>query len=146
VIERPELSQINTFDTPENRKKNDSVLIKTLSEIFLQRTAKEWISDMNAVGIPCALAVENYETGFFSDLQAVENGMISEQDTDSMGQVKFSANLIDFANSERPAPTVTPLLGEHNREILEHLGYSSLEVEEFYKNQIINTDAGSKTD
>ena len=101
---------------------------------------------MGAAGIPCALAVENYETGFFTDPQAVENGMVSEQDTDSMGQVKFSTNLIDFANSERPTPTVTPLLGEHNSEILAQLGYSDSEVEEFYKKQIINTDTGSEVE
>lgn len=146
VIERPELGQQSKFATPENRKKNDSKLTKTLSNIFLERPAKEWIVDMSAAGIPCALAVENYETGFFTDPQAVENGMVSEQDTDSMGQVKFSTNLIDFANSERSTPTVTPLLGEHNSEILAQLGYSDSEVEKFYKKQIINTDTGSEAE
>lgn len=140
LINRPDLSQQSEFATPDNRDKNDSVLIELLSEIFLERTAKQWISDMNEVGIPSALAVENYETGFFTDPQAVKNGMVSEQDTDSMGQVKFSANLIDFSNSERPIPTVTPMLGEHNSEVLTRLGYSGLEIEEFYKKKIINTD------
>ena len=55
--------------------------------------------------------------------------------------MKFSGNLIRFANTTVPRRSHTPLLGENSREVLAEAGYSDSEIAELYENGVLKTES-----
>ncbi len=140
VMGRADLCEDPRFSTPGGRREHDSDLSDELGRVFLGRAADEWARALLAASVPAAPAVENYESGFFSDAQAIENRMIAEHEDSPLGAVKFSARLVDFSDTGDVVSRVTPLLGEHNREVLAALGYTEAEIEGLYAMGVINTE------
>ena len=146
TVDRPDLQVDTRFSSSEARREHDSALARELKDAFLQHAADEWVRILLEASVPAASAVESYDSGFFSDPQAVANRMISEFSDSAMGAVKFSTRLVDFSDTRDIESSVTPLLGQHNREVLTSLGYSDTEVEGLYERAIVNTEEGSSTD
>ena len=142
VLGRADLRDDARFSTSTARRDNDVALAKEIEQSFSERGVEEWVTVLKQVSVPCAVAVERYDEGFFSDPQAIANRMISAHDDSPLGAVKFSTRLVDFSDTEDAASWVTPLLGTHNREVLAQLGYSEDQVEELYRKNIVNTDEG----
>ena len=87
-----------------------------------------WIELLLAQSIPCSV-VENVESIANSAI-AEEYNAFSEVTTEDGGSMKFVRNPIaDPELQETAAPTV----GQHNREILQELGYSEAEITGFEK-------------
>ena len=141
VLRRPDLPADPRFSTPQARTEHDSALAEELGAAFTRRSAGEWVDTLLDASVPAAPAVDNYETGFFSDPQAIANRMVSEHEDSPLGPVRFSSHLVDFSDTRDVLSRVTPQLGEHNREVLSGLGYSEAQIESLYARGIINTDA-----
>ena len=58
--------------------------------------------------------------------------------------MKFSKGLISFPGTQDVVYTATPVVGEHNREVLAELGYSETQIEELYQNGIVKTEEASQ--
>ena len=120
---------------------DDARLALELVELFANRPTAAWIAELDASGVPCAPVAEDYEADFFSDPQALENGMVQEHRHPVDGDLKFSGNLIRFANTTVPRRSHTPLLGENSREVLAEAGYSDSEIAELYENGVLKTES-----
>ena len=72
-----------------------------------------------------------------SDSQALENNYIFEFENRNKTKVKMAMSPIKFNNIEINTQTDAPLIGEHNTEILEEIGYKKEEIIKFYEENII---------
>ena len=144
VLCRPEFGRDPRFSSADARRKNDSALAQELAQVFREHAAEEWIPLLLDAGVPSAPVIDGYETGFFSDPQAAANEMFTVLEHATLGEVKFSKGLIGFPGTQDVAYTATPVVGEHNREVLAELGYSETQIEELYQNGIVKTEEASQ--
>ncbi|MGH2595424.1 MAG: CaiB/BaiF CoA transferase family protein [Actinomycetota bacterium] len=110
VIERPDWASDMRFATNEARVANRDALIPLLQERFAERTAAEWLSTLEAAGIPCS-PIRTMADVFSSP----EGSALVEAVPDAVrGMLRLVANPIRFDGVAPPTRTPPPLLGEHD--------------------------------
>ena len=82
--------------------------------------------------------------GYFEDEQVIASGMVVEHQHEVYGKMHFCANSIVFGDTQAIRSRPTPLLGEHNREKLEALGYSRSEIDDLYAEGVLTTEEPAK--
>ena len=73
----------------------------------------------------------------FSDPQMLFREMYQEIDHPTLGKIKQTGLPIKFSRTPGGLDRPPPLLGEHNQEVLQDLGYSSAEIEELKAQEVI---------
>jgi crotonobetainyl-CoA:carnitine CoA-transferase CaiB-like acyl-CoA transferase len=99
------------------------VLIPALCAIFDQAPAAEWLRRLIAEDIP-ASAIQTIGEAV-NDPQALARGLIVEIKHPTLDVVRNIANPVRLSSTPVVYRLPPPLLGEHNLQILEDLGYSS---------------------
>lgn len=120
-IERDERFQTNAL-----RIKNREILVPLLQNLFQQSPAQTWLGKLVKAEIPSAPI--NTVSEAVNDEQTRARSLIVQIEHPAMGTAKSIANPIRFSNTPVSYRLPPPLLGEHTREILESLGYTSEEV------------------
>lgn len=136
VINRTELMDDPRFATNQDRVVNRIELVETLSEVFANRDADEWLVNLQEAGLPCGPI--NTIRDVFNHPQAQSRGLDLEIDHPTAGQVRFPG--FPYKMSGTPADVLRPppLLGEHTEDVLkEFLGYSAEDVASFQKHGVI---------
>ena len=117
-IGRPELANDPEYATPEKRLPRLSGIFETIEQWTLTRPKWEAFRELNEVGVPCGPVIDTGELLEDRDLAAA--GMIVEVEHPERG--KFKTVGCPFRLSDSPVEIVrSPLLGEHNAEIVEEL-------------------------
>jgi crotonobetainyl-CoA:carnitine CoA-transferase CaiB-like acyl-CoA transferase len=110
VIERPDWASDERFATNEARVANRDALIPLLQERFGERTAGEWLTSLEAAGVPCS-PIRTMADVFSSP----EGSALVEEVPDAVrGMLRLVANPIRFDGVAPPTRTPPPLLGEHD--------------------------------
>ena len=119
----PELKQEH-FSSDTKRRANGDVLSRVLQEIFLKRTADEWIRLLEENDVPVDLCVTPSE--------AAQHPQLVERQAAERGHAKFPL----WANGRRAGSIRrgTPGLGEHSREVLVELGFEDSEISVLKRN------------
>ncbi len=100
-------------------------LLRQAEEIFLQRTAAEWLALLDERGIPAGPV--RFIEEVYDDPQVQANGLVSELEHRDLGSLRMMGPLARF--SETPLePTAPPALGQHTDEVLTELGFSVEEI------------------
>ena len=73
----------------------------------------------------------------FSDPQLLSRDMYLEMAHPTLGKIKQTGLPIKFSRTPGGLDRHPPLLGEHNQELLESLGYSPGEIEELKTQEVI---------
>ncbi len=123
-----ELADDPRFATNPARVEHRETLVSILQEIFLTKSADEWLALLVEAEIPCAPI--NTIDRVFADPQVQARQMVQEVPHPTAGKVRLAG--IPFKLSGTPAEIKRhpPLLGEHTEEILSTLlGYSREEIE-----------------
>jgi len=127
VAGREEIIDDPRFSTNQDRVINRAALAEVLNETFATRDAKEWLVQLQEVGIPCG--VINSIQDVFNHPQAEERQLKIEIEHPTAGVLGFPGFPYKFSQTPAQAHRPPPLLGEHTDEVLVGLlGYSAEEV------------------
>lgn len=121
VLGHPEWLADERFSTPESRIEHHQVLTEMMREVIAARTAKEWMSEFEAEGLPVAMVAEFGDLP--SDPQVLINNMAMDPAED-IGMDKMIRDPINVDGLGRVGARNPPEHGEHADEILREIGLS----------------------
>ena len=127
AFQRPEWLEDERFSTPSARIKNAPVRIDMLQEILRHRTSAEWLRLLDEHGVPCAPILRREQVYLHEQVKA--NDLMREFDHPEVGRVRQPRPAARFDQTPEGIAGPAPRLGEHNREILESLGYEPSRIE-----------------
>jgi len=132
VVDRQEIIDDPLFASNQDRVENRESLAEVLNGAFAAREAREWIEELQQVGIPSG--VINTIADVFNHPQAQERELKIELEHPTAGVLSFPGYPYKFSETPAQARRPPPLLGEHTDEVLsELLEYSPEEVQELHE-------------
>ena len=134
-VRREELQNDPEYAVNSDRVRNRAKLVPMLQEYFLTRPVADWVEDLQEANVPCGPI--NDLADVFADPQVLARNMYVEIPHPTLGSIKQTGLPIKFSLTPGGIDRHPPLLGEHNQEILEDLGYSVAQVDEMKENAII---------
>jgi crotonobetainyl-CoA:carnitine CoA-transferase CaiB-like acyl-CoA transferase len=134
-IHREDLKDHPDYATNGDRVRNRSSIVPRLQEHFLTRPSTEWVEDLQAVSVPAGPI--NDLADVFSDPQVRHRDMFLEIPHPTLGSIKQTGLPLKFSQTPGGLDRHPPLLGEHNQEILEGLGYSEADIEQLAEQSVI---------
>jgi crotonobetainyl-CoA:carnitine CoA-transferase CaiB-like acyl-CoA transferase len=128
------------FRTEEIRRRNDALLASELARAVKRFGLTELSDRLKRAGIPHSPVVYGYVPSFPSNPHALANDMVVEYGSPPAGPMTYLGNSVLLGDTAPVRGRATPFLGQHNREILDELGYSSAEVEELHRKEVVRTE------
>ena len=119
LVDEPNLANDPRFSTNANRVKHREELIAILGPIFMQRNASEWLSSLEAAGIPCGPI--NTLDKVFAEPQLEARKMLISMEHAAVGDLKVVGSPLKFSDTPVQYKLPPPMLGEHTEEILKEL-------------------------
>jgi CoA:oxalate CoA-transferase len=104
------------FDSGGKRLENRFALWPLLEQAFLAKAAADWISPLQALGVPVALIKTVPEA--LQDARESGRGMVLPLASARGDQIEVVGNPIRFAGESEPPSTYPPLLGEDAHAVL----------------------------
>ena len=128
------------YDSADARKAQDEEVAKRIEHVLATDTAESWFAKLDAAGVPCEVSSRTASRGLWSDPEARENAWIAlspHRMVEEIGQVGLA-----FEFSDTPTKIQGPpfLVGEHTREILAGIGYSTEEVEALFEAGVVGDE------
>jgi formyl-CoA transferase len=119
VIGNLELAGDGRFLTNADRVRNRQDLIAILKPIFLSRNSSEWLSALEAAGIPCGPI--NALDKVFAMPQVQTREMLIEMDHITIGKLPLVGSPLKLTHTPVDYRRPPPGLGEHTEEVLKEL-------------------------
>jgi crotonobetainyl-CoA:carnitine CoA-transferase CaiB-like acyl-CoA transferase len=116
AIDRPQWARDARFRTNPQRVKHRDELIESLRGITLTRTTAQWVSMLEARGVPCGPI--NRMDQVFADPQVQARAMRLEINHPVAGKVPLVANPIRMSETPVQYRHAPPALGEHTEAVL----------------------------
>ena len=95
--------------------------------VFRQRSAAEWLQDLDAAGVPAGPV--RFPEELVDDPQVLANGFQADLDHSLVGRMKMTGPLVQMSETPLEATASSPALGEHTDDLLRDLGYSADDVQ-----------------
>lgn len=136
VAGRPEWADDPRFATNTLRVANRSVLVPLLRQATVFKTTAEWVTQLEAVGVPCGPI--NDLAQVFADPQVQARGLAMQLPHALAGLVPQVASPIRLSETPVEYRNAPPLLGEHTRQVLEQvLGLKAATVEALRRSGVV---------
>jgi crotonobetainyl-CoA:carnitine CoA-transferase CaiB-like acyl-CoA transferase len=133
---RPELADDERFATNPERVRNRDMLVAILAEMVRTLGKQQWISALEAAGVPCGPINDLAEV--FENEQVVARGMRVDLPHPSGGTVKLVRNPINMSGTPPRALAHPPTLGEHTDSVLRKvLGYDDERIAQLRGQSVI---------
>lgn len=116
---RGEWAQDSRFSTNKARVANRAVLVPLIRQVTVFKTTAEWVSQLEAVGVPCGPI--NDLAQVFQDPQVQARGLAIELPHVLAGRVPQVASPIRLSQTPVEYRNAPPLLGEHTDEVLQRV-------------------------
>ncbi|MBX2825383.1 MAG: CoA transferase [Gammaproteobacteria bacterium] len=129
AIEAPQLGEDQRFCDNAARMENRQALAEVLEHYFTQRDTDEWVTILNAAGIPAGPVLSIAEMHQDPHVQARE--MTPTTNHPVAGEVKTIGSPVKFHGTPGGVRRAAPLLGQHTREVLQEVGYSVQDIDRF---------------
>ena len=133
-----ELSALITdskYESPDARSNNRDKLNKLIEDQTVMKTSKYWVEHLNANSVPCGEI--NSIDQVFENPQIKHLEMVEELKPINQDKVSLLGQPVIMSRSSSEIKLRSPESGEHNKQILEEIGYSKDEITDFYKSNII---------
>ena len=119
------------FDPDYNPRSQEAVafgenLIRQAEEVFLGRTAAEWLDVLDNSGIPAGPV--RFIEEVFDDPQVQANDLVARLEHRDVGPLRMVGPLASFSKTPLE-PTSPPALGQHTDQVLAELGFTPAEIE-----------------
>ena len=119
VAGRPEWGSDPRFVSNKQRVVNRSVLVPLIRQATVFKTTAEWVSQLEAVGVPCGPI--NDLAQVFANPQVQARGLAIQLPHALAGLVPQVASPIRLSETPVEYRNAPPLLGEHTQEVLERV-------------------------
>lgn len=120
VAGHPEWAADERFVTNSVRIVNRQVLIPMIEDIMRTRTQKRWMSELEAVGVPCG-PIQNIDQ-VFDHPQVKARELWRHIPHPVAGQAPTTASPMNFSATPVQYTRHAPMLGEHTQEVLREFG------------------------
>lgn len=125
------------YENADVRRANSASLIEIMDNIFITRTADEWMKHLKSTGDIICTPVQT-QLDVRQDPQVQANNYIIECRHEVLGKVKVRGSPIELSRTPARIKVEAPELGQHTEEILsEVLGYSWDEIARLHEQAVI---------
>ena len=118
------------FVTAEARARNDAQLAPLLEARFLERSATEWFAVLDRGGVPCEVCDPGFALRLHDDPEIGRRGWVTSYQHPLVGRLDQVGLLFDLSATPGRVQGPPLVVGQHSREILTELGYSTQQIEE----------------
>jgi crotonobetainyl-CoA:carnitine CoA-transferase CaiB-like acyl-CoA transferase len=126
VLAMPELAEDARFLDNATRMKHIPALIEILGARFREHTTADWMTRLEAAGVPAGPVLTIGE--MLNDPQVRARDMVVDVDHSRAGKMQTLGAPVKFSVTPSSVRRAAPLLGEHTREILKEYGYNDVEI------------------
>jgi crotonobetainyl-CoA:carnitine CoA-transferase CaiB-like acyl-CoA transferase len=135
AIGRADLLQDPRFRTNDDRVAHRAECVDALSQVFRAQPMSHWVEVIAAAGVPCGPI--NRVPDVVADPQVLARNMIAPVDHPKVPGLRVPASPLKLAETPPGIRRPPPLLGQHNAQVLEELGYSPAQVQELRERGVI---------
>ena len=126
------------FASAAARAANEAALVRLLEPKFKERTAAEWFTLLDQAGVPCEVSDPKFSLGVHEDADFKKRGWVVEYQHPFVGKLNQIGLLFDFSDTPGRVQGPPLIVGQHSREILAQLGYTSEQIEELCKDCVLS--------
>ena len=134
------MENLDDNDKFENIQYGSNNLKLKFEEFFESNNSSFCVKNLREFGINIIKLSLNYNKYFFDDSEVVSDDIVGESYHKDYGDMKYLRNLIRFENTNYNKFKTTPKLGEHTREILANLNYSSKQIDLLFEQGIVHSE------
>lgn len=135
LIGSPELKEDQRFKERDTRKANRFELTPILEQKLMQNTTKYWVELFNSKGIPSGEILTLQEA--LEQEQIAHRKTFNEVDIPEIGKYPLFNLTAKLSKTPGYVETPPPLLGEHTNTVLEMLGFSEEQIQEYREKMIV---------
>jgi len=127
VVGAPELKSDPRFEKGDGRMANRAELVDLLTGKFRTRPSEEWLSMLEAAGVPAGPVLSIAE--MLQDPQTIAREMAPVTDHPVAGKVQTIGLPVKFSDTPGGVERCAPQFGQHTREVLAELGYDADDID-----------------
>ena len=134
-IGHSELLDDPRFKTNDDRVAHRAECVAALSGIFREKTVAEWVDIIEQCGVPCGPI--NRVDDVVNDPQVNVRNMIAQLEHPNVPDLRIPNSPLKLTETPPVIKRPPPLLGQHNDEILEGLGYNGEAINKLRETGVI---------